>query len=104
MGRLLKTRTAADTLVQLRDYGPLVDRLLAQADRHLLAEVARILALHVAYYEARYGPVPIEHTTAMHRSTLLTEEQGEQLAEAMKRLIIVIGMAANEGKDHLALH
>ena len=103
MGRLLKL-DPSDPLAQLRDYCPMVDNLLKVADKHLLAEVARILALHVAYYERRYGAVPMEHTTAMYGSQSLTEEQSEQLAEAMKRLIIVIARAAHEGKDRFALH
>jgi hypothetical protein len=103
MGRLLNL-DASDPLAQLRDYCPMVDSLLKAADKQLLAEVARILALHVAYYEKKYGAVPMERTTAMYGSKSLTEEQSEQLAEAMKRLIIVIGRAANEGKDRFAVH
>jgi hypothetical protein len=103
MGRLLKL-DGSDALSQLRDYCPMVDTLLKTADKQLLAEVARVLALHVAYYERRYGPIPMQQTTAMYGSQTLTEEEGEQLAEAMKCLIIVIGRAANEGKDRLAVH
>ena len=36
------------------------DALLEQATKEELAEVARVLALHVGHYRTRYGDVPIE--------------------------------------------
>lgn len=103
MGRLLKL-DASDALSQIRDYCPMLDNLFKLADKELLAEVARILALHVAYYERKYGPMPIQSTTAMFGSHSLTQEESEQLAEAMKCLIVAIGRAANEGKDWAGVH
>ncbi len=103
MGQLLKL-DSSDALAQIRDYCPMLDNLFKLANKELLAEVARMLALHVAYYERRYGPIPMQDAARMFGSHTLTQEQSEQLAEAMKCLIVTIGRAANEGKDWAGVH
>ena len=47
------------------------DALIEQAPRKEIAEVARVLALHVAHYRQRYGDVSIEESLEMLQWTRL---------------------------------
>jgi hypothetical protein len=42
---------------RFRDCYQLADRLIDAAEKETLAEVARILAIHVTHYESNYGKV-----------------------------------------------
>jgi hypothetical protein len=48
------------------------DALIEQATKEEVAEVARVLALHVAHYRQRYGDVSIEESLEMLRTCTIT--------------------------------
>jgi len=69
----------------------LADKLLAQADREALAEAARILALNLAQYQAKYGELPAEEYVSLTAVDHLTPELARTLADGMENLIGVLG-------------
>ena len=53
------------------------DTLIEQASKEEIAEVARVLALHVAHYRARYGDVSVEESLGMMRTETASDEQAK---------------------------
>jgi hypothetical protein len=76
------------------DYYQLADRLIEAADRQTLAEVARILAIHVAHYQSRYGKLSMEETLKLLYSMTLTDGEVGTAADAMEYLVAVLGVAS----------
>jgi hypothetical protein len=60
----------------------------------MLAEVVRILAIHVAHYQAKHGTVSMEETLKLLHSVTLTDEQVGTAADAMEYLVAVLGVAS----------
>ena len=57
------------------------DTLIEQATKEEIAEVARVLALHVAHYRQRYGDVSIEESLEMLRTEKISDEMAKTLAD-----------------------
>ena len=92
---------------KFREYYQLANQLVSAADKTLLAEVARILAIDVAYFRMKYGATPIHHKTrALLRTEMITDEEVAQLADAMGYLVAVIATTAYEaeGSGDMELH
>lgn len=77
----------------LKDYHELSKQLLAVADKATVEEAARVLAVHVGYYQRRYGTVPMEETLAALHSDNPTGDQLDDLAAGMKCLVAVLALA-----------
>ncbi len=56
------------------------DTLIEQATKEEIAEVARVLALHVAHYRQRYGDVSIEESLEMLRTERVSDDHAKVLA------------------------
>ncbi len=76
------------------DYYQLADRMIDAAQKDTLAEVARILAVHVAHYQAKCGKVSMEDTLKLLHSVILTDEDLGTAADAMEYLVAVLGVAS----------
>ena len=76
------------------DYYQLANRMIDAAEKDTLAEVARILAIHVAHYQAKYGKVSMEETLKLLHSVTLTDEEVGTAADAMEYLVAVVGVAS----------
>jgi hypothetical protein len=76
------------------EYYQLADRLMDMAEKDTLAEVARILAIHVTHYEGKYGKVSMDETLRLLHSVTLTDEEVGMAANAMECLTAVIGGAS----------
>jgi hypothetical protein len=88
-----------DNLRHFKEHYQLANRLIGAADKDLMAEVARVLAVHVAHYKAKYGAIPMEETLAALHSDSITEEQAVQLGDAMEYLVAVIGVVGGAADD-----
>ena len=60
-----------DDFQRFASYLAVSDALIEQATKEEIAEVARVLALHVAHYRQRYGDVSIEESLEMLQWTRL---------------------------------
>ncbi len=64
--------------------------LIEQATKEEIAEVARVLALHVAHYRQRYGDVSIEQSLEMLRTEKVSDEMAKTLADGFGVLVEVL--------------
>ena len=65
-------------------YLAATDALIEQATKEEVAEVARVLALHVAHYRKRYGDVSIEESLEMLRTETVSDEMAKVLADVAR--------------------
>ena len=91
--------TTTPNQARFSDYYQLANRLIEVAEKDTLAEVARILAIHVAHYQSKHGKVPMEETLRMLHSVTLTDEELGVAADAMEYLSAVIGVATGLVED-----
>jgi hypothetical protein len=66
------------------------DALLEQATKEEIAEVARVLALHVGHYRTRFGDVPIEQSLDLFNAEQVTDETARTLVSGYESLIDVL--------------
>ncbi len=76
------------------------DTLIEQATKEEVAEVARVLALHVAHYRARYGDVSIEESLEMLRTETVSDEQAKTLADGFGVLVEVMKALGTPEGEH----
>lgn len=76
------------------------DTLIEQATKVEIAEVARILALHVAHYWQRYGDVSIEESLEMLRTEKISDEMAKKLADGFRVLVEVLKALATPEGEH----
>jgi len=76
------------------------DALIEQATKEEIAEVARVLALHVAHYRARYGDVSIEESLEMLRTETVSDEQAKVLADRNGVLVEVLKALGTPEGEH----
>ena len=81
-------------------YLGVLDTLIEQATKEEIAEVARVLALHVAHYRQRYGDVPIEESLQMQRTERVSDEQAKVLAHRFRVLVEVPTASGAPQKTH----
>jgi hypothetical protein len=72
------------------------DQLIGQSSKELVAETARVLALMVASYQAKYGEVPVEESLRLLRVESLNDEDAQMLANGFETLIGVLGALREE--------
>ena len=61
------------------------DALIEQATKEEVAEVARVLAFHVAHYRQRYCDVSIKESLEMLRTEMISDEMAKTLAVGLDR-------------------
>ena len=66
------------------------DLLLELASKEEIAEVARVLALHVGHYRTRYGDVPITESLQLLATEKVTDEMAVTLASGFEALVEVL--------------
>ena len=84
----------SETLEQLRKHDSVVAELLGGTDGGTVAEVMRILAARLGYYERRYGKVRLEETLMCLHADGPTCEQIADRVHGMQTLIAVLLLAS----------
>ncbi len=74
--------------------------LIEQASKGEIAEVARVLARHVAHYRQRYGDVSNEESLEMLRIEKISDEQAKILADGFGVLVEVLKALATPEGEH----
>ena len=77
-----------------------LDGLIKQATKEEIAEVARVLALHVAHYRQRYGDVSIEESLEMLRTEKVSDEMAKVLADEFGVLVKVLKALGTPKGEH----
>ena len=75
----------------------LADKLMGEANGDDLAEVARILALNLAQYQAKHGELSAEAYLSLATEDNLTPELAKALADGMENLVGVLVNLAEQG-------
>ena len=76
------------------------DTLIEQATKEEVAEVARVLALHVAHYRARYGDVSIEESLQVLRTETVSDEMAKTLADGFEVMVEVLKALGTPAGTH----
>lgn len=74
-----------------KQYYNLADQLIEKSSKDDIAETARLLAMNLAHYQAKYGELPLEETLAMIGMEKPNDEQFQLLSNAMEILVGVLG-------------
>lgn len=72
-------------------YYKLADMLIEKVTKEQLAECARLLALNLAHYRARYGELPLDETLALVDMSEPNEAQAQLPTDGMEILVGVLG-------------
>lgn len=76
------------------------DTLIEQGTKEEMAEVTRVLALHVAHYRQRYGDVSIEESLEMLRTEKVSDEMAKTLADGFGVLVEVLKALGTPEGEH----
>ena len=68
-------------------YARLADQIIELATKDQLADVTRLLALNIGYYQQRYGDVPQDTLLKMVRADDLDEETLALVPAGMQNLV-----------------
>jgi hypothetical protein len=68
-------------------YARLADQRIEQATKDQLADVARLLALNIGWYQQRDGDVPQDALLQMVRAESLNADTRTQLSAGMQNLV-----------------
>ena len=92
------------SLEEFKDYYKRLDEMIAESSKEDLAECARLLALNVAHYKAKYGELPLEEHQAMLEADDIDEDLAKLLASGVLEMISVLALVTGrpdetEGAD-----
>ena len=80
-----------DEFKNFRRYRQVADELIAHSMPEELAECAKLLALNVAHYQAKYGALPIDELLASLDADALGQDQIKLMSEGMQMLVGILG-------------
>ena len=75
-------------------YLKVSDRLIEDATKEEIAETARVLALHLAHYQTKYEPIPVQDSLKLMLTETIDDSQAAALADGFEVLIEVIRAVA----------
>ena len=81
-------------------YLKVSDRLIEHASKEEIAEVARVLALHLAHYKKKYEAIPVQESLKLMLTETIEEDQASALADGFEVLIGVIRAVATPAGAH----
>ena len=76
------------------------DTLIEQATKEDVAEVARVLALHVAHYRRRYGDISVDESLALLKIEKLDDDTAGSLADGFGVLVEVLKALGTPEGEH----
>jgi len=91
-----------DSYPEFLQYLKLSDDLIEHSSKDLIAETARVLALMVAGYQAKFGEIPVEESLRLLRVETLNDEDAAMLASGLETLVGVLGALREEVSDDTA--
>lgn len=73
--------------------------LIGTVDKDILAEAARVLAIHLARYTRKYGNMPMRASIEVLEDPAISKEEAEEIAEGLELLAFVIAAVENGGQE-----
>ena len=86
-------------LAHFKELYYLADKLIGELTKDQLAEVTRLLALHVARYAQRYGNIPSTNVMDLLGVVEPTEQQAELMHDGMEVLVGYLGTVREMGEE-----
>ncbi len=87
-------------LEQFAEHYQRLDEMVADATKADLAECARLLALNVAHYKAKYGELPLEEHQAMLEAEDIDEEMAKLLASGVLEMAVVLALVTGRAEEY----
>ena len=87
-------------LAEFKDYYKRLDEMIAESTKADLAECARLLALNVAHYKAKYGELPLEEHQAMLEADDIDEEMAKLLASGVLEMTSVLVLVTGRSEEY----
>jgi hypothetical protein len=84
-----------------QQYLRAADSLLEGVSKEELAECARLLAIHLAHYQTRYGEIPIEEFVGRWQAAEPNAKTNKLLAYGMQNFISILRLVADGSQKHL---
>ena len=81
-------------------YLKVSDRLIDDATKEQIGEVARVLALHLAHYQTKYDAIPVQESLKLMLTETIDDSQAGALADGFEVLIEVIRAVATPVGAH----
>ncbi len=89
-----------NALAEFKDYYKRLDEMIAESTKADLAECARLLALNVAHYRAKYGELPMEEHQAMLEADDIDEEMAKLLASGVLEMAVVLALVTGRSEEY----
>ncbi len=88
-----------NALAEFKDYYKHLDAIITESTKADLAECARLLALNVAHYKAKYGELPLEEHQAMLEVDDIDEEMAKLLVSGVLEMISVLALVTGRSDE-----
>ena len=89
-----------NALAEFKDYYKHLDEMIAESTKEELAECARLLALNVAHYKAKYGELPLEEHQAMLEADDIDEDLAKLLASGMLEMTMTLATVTGRLEEY----
>jgi hypothetical protein len=81
---------------RLAEFTKLTDKMINEASKDALADVARLLAIQVGQYQRKFGNLPLEDSIGLLETKALSEDQAGWIADGLENLAIAIASVKDE--------
>ncbi len=89
-----------NALAEFKDYYKRLDEMIAESTKADLAECARLLALNIAHYKAKYGELPLEEHQAMLEANDIDKEMAKLLASGVLEMAVVLALVTGRPEEY----
>ena len=89
-----------NALAEFKDYYKRLDKMIAESTKEDLAECARLLALNVAHYKAKYGELPLGEHQAMLEANDIDEDLATFLASGMLEMTMTLATVTGRLEEY----
>ena len=84
---------------EFKSYCALANRLIDAMDKEQVAECLRVMAVHLAEYQRRFGEIPTQDLLELAGATEVNDEQARMLRDGMELLVGYLGSAREGWED-----
>ncbi len=85
---------------KFKEYYQTLEQMIAQASKDDLAECARLLALNIAHYKAKYGELPLEEHQAMLETNDIDEDLAKLLASGILEMTMTLATVTGRLEEY----
>ncbi len=89
-----------NAVAEFKDYYKRLDEMITKSTKADLTECARLLALNVAHYKAKYGELPLEEHQAMLEANDIDEEMAQLLVGGVLEMAVVLALVTGRSEEY----